>query len=70
MSAYILAAIDKHDPMVCERHRAVALTVVARYGGRSLLQGTQYARHPLGDDNRMLYDRSDDLVFETWCDPG
>ncbi len=42
MSAYIVAVIDEHDPGVFEQYREAALPVVARYGGRSLLQGTHY----------------------------
>jgi uncharacterized protein (DUF1330 family) len=43
LSAYIVAVIAEHDPSVFEQYRAAALPIVARYGGRSLLQGTQYA---------------------------
>jgi uncharacterized protein (DUF1330 family) len=42
MSAYIVAVIDEHDSKVFEQYRQAALPVVTRYGGRSLLQGTQY----------------------------
>ena len=42
MSAYIVAVIDEHDSAVFAEYRAAALPVVARFGGRSLLQGTEH----------------------------
>lgn len=42
MSAYIVAWIEESDPDAFERYRAEALPVVAKYGGRSLIQGTRH----------------------------
>jgi uncharacterized protein (DUF1330 family) len=41
-SAYIVAVIDEHDGNTFEEYRRVALPVIAEFGGRSLLQGTQH----------------------------
>ncbi len=44
MPAYILAIIEAHDEAAFEAYRRQALPMVAAYGGRSLLNGTQYER--------------------------
>ena len=44
MAGYIVAVIEADDPAGFAAYRAAALPVVARYGGRSLLHGTQHVR--------------------------
>jgi uncharacterized protein (DUF1330 family) len=44
MPAYIVASIEETDPVAFERYRAEALPVVARYSGRSLIQGTTHEK--------------------------
>jgi uncharacterized protein (DUF1330 family) len=44
MPAYILAIIEEHDEAAFEEYRRHALPIVAAYGGRSLLNGTQHER--------------------------
>jgi uncharacterized protein (DUF1330 family) len=55
MSAYIVAVIDEHDSKVFEQYRQAALPVVTRYGGRSLLQGTQYITFPTSEAAQAFY---------------
>lgn len=82
MTAYIVAVIDEHDPAVFEQYRAAALPVVAQYGGRSLLKGTDYAileggwapgrvvviEFPTPEAARAFYDSPDYIAARTLRD--
>ena len=42
MVAYVVAVIEARDAAAFEAYRGVALPIVKRFGGRSLLHGTEH----------------------------